>query len=352
MTRVYNLAMSSLRINSRMGAAAVWLFVFTAALLTGCQKALETPAASPTPTKTRQVMPTLIQASATQTIPFLPTAAATQPAPTETSLPAWVTVAAPTETPEGYGTPDPAAQGTEDASSDQQRTIYPTFTPPPPSAQLNIQRPGPNSMVISPILMRAVIHPGDDKMVYLELIGEDGRLITSQNYNFSLARDYWIYTVQEIPFTIDAFSEAARLVLYTLDRFNRTMYLTSVDLILLQLGDNSINVPVIEDEPYLIRKPWEGTTIRGGVMEVEGLIRPVSSQPLIIEIIDEEGNIVGSGEADFDQPSELQPYVPFKTTVSYSVSKWTRARFSARQESSSRIPGTVWLTSFLLYLEP
>ncbi len=344
--------MSSLRMNARTGAAVLWLAALTAALLAGCQKAVETPPAPPTPTKTRQVMPTLIQASATQTIPFLPTAAPTQPAATETSLPAWVTIVAPTGEFEGNGTPDPEAQGTEGSIFDPGRTRYPTPTPPPPSAQLNIQRPGPYSMVVSPIQLRAVIHPGDDKLVYLELIGEDGRVITSQSYNFSLATDYWIYTIQEIPFSIDAFSEAARLVLYTLDRFNRTIYLTSVDLILLQLGDNSINVPVIEDEPYLIRKPWEGTTIRGGVMEVEGLICPVSSQPLIIEIIDEEGNLVGSGEAEFEQPSALQPYVPFKTLVTYSVPKWTRVRLTARQESASRIPGTVWLTSFLMYLEP
>jgi hypothetical protein len=296
-------------------------------------------------------MPTLIQPSATQTIPFLPTAEVL-PTVTETSLPAWVTVAAPTDNPEESGTPDPASEGSGTALPDQQGRRFPTTTPPPPSAQLTIQRPGPGSKVVSPILLRAVLHPGDDKMLYLELIGEDGRVITSQNYNFSLATDYWIYTIQEVPFTIDAYSEAARLVLYTIDRFNRTIYQASVDLILLQFGDESINVPVIENEPYLIRKPWEGGTVRGGVMEVEGLIFPVNDQPLIIEIIDELGNIVGSAEAEVAQPTGLQPYVPVKTLVPYSVSKWTRVRFTARQESASRIPGTVWLSSFLMYVEP
>lgn len=296
-------------------------------------------------------MPTLIQPSATHTVPFLPTAEIT-PTATETRMPAWVTVVAPTAELDGSGTPDPAGEGAGTAAADPSGLRYPTSTPPPPSAQLTIQRPGPYSKVVSPITLRAVVHPGDDKLVYLDLIGEDGRIISSQNYNFSLATDYWIYTIQEIPFTIAAYSEAARLVLHTVDRFNRTICQASVDLILLQWGDEAINTPLIENEPYMIRKPWEGGTVRGGVMEVEGLIRPVNDRPLIIEIIDEQGNIVGSAEAEVEQPSDLQPYVPFKALVPYSVSKWTRVRFTVRQESATRIPGTVWLSSFLMYVEP
>lgn len=87
-------------------------------------------------------------------------------------------------------------------------------------------------------------------------------------------------------------------------------------------------------------------------MEVDGLARLVNDQPLIIELIDEEGNLVGSAEVEIAQPSALQPYVPFIAEVPYSVSQWTRVRFVARQESATRIPGTVWLTSVLIYLEP
>jgi len=197
-----------------------------------------------------------------------------------------------------------------------------------------------------------VVNPGDDKMVYLDLIGEDGRVITSEIYNFSQSNNYWNYTVQEIPFEINSLAETARLVLYTLDRFNRIIYQVSVDIILLQFGDESINVPSVVDEPYIIRRPWEGATVRGGVMEVEGLVRLVNDQPLIIELIDEESHIVGSGTFDIAQPSAQQPYVPFVVEVPYSVADWTKVRMVVRQESATRIPGTVWLSSVLIYLEP
>ncbi len=320
--------------------------------LTGCQTGAATPAVPPDPSQT--VPP----ATGTATLPppthtsqpFQVTAVQ-QATPTRTSMPAWVTIILPTEAPSATVTPSEGA-GAGTASPTPTRTPYPTTTPPPPSPQLVVQSPGPYSKVVSPIQLRAVIHPGDDKVLYLDLIGEDGRVIVSQLYNFSLATEYWIYTIQEIPFTIGAFSEAARLVLYTLDQHNRKIYQVSVDLILLQMGDDSLNVPMVENEPYVIRKPWEGGTVRGGVMEVEGLARPLNDQPLIIEIIDEQGNTVGSGEVAVEQPSALQPYMPFTLELPYSVSKWTRVRFSARQESATRIPGTIWLTSFLMYVEP
>ncbi len=102
----------------------------------------------------------------------------------------------------------------------------------------------------------------------------------------------------------------------------------------------------------MISKPWEGATVRGGVMTVEGQVRLVNDQPLIIEMFDEQGNLVGSAEAQIAQPDELQPYVPFTMYVPYSVAHWTPVRLTARQTSATRIPGTVWLSSVKIYLEP
>ena len=184
------------------------------------------------------------------------------------------------------------------------------------------------------------------------MIGEDGRLITSQFIDFTHSNERYVYITSEIAFEIGSLAETARLVLYTLDRFGRTIYQTSVDLILLQMGSSDINQPVIEMEPYMISKPWEGATVRGGVMTVEGQVRLVNDQPLIIELFDEQGNLVGSAEAQLEQPNELQAYVPFTMYVPYSVTKWTPVRLTARQMSATRIPGTVWLSSVKLYLEP
>lgn len=329
----------------------VYVVILTSLLLlTGCAKPTEMPTTTPVPSATlRPIASITPRPTQTQLPSMTPTLL---PTATETPPPAWVTIMLTPETGDTSGTPDPNEQGEGTVDATSSRTRFPTSTPPPPSAILTIQKPGPYSKVVSPIELRVIVHPGDDKLVYLDLIGEDGRVINSQNYNFSASTNYWIYTVQKIPFEIQSFAESARLVLYTRDQYNRIIYQVSVDLILLQFGDDSINIPVVVDEPYIIRKPWEGGTVRGGVMEVDGLARLVNDQPLIIELIDEEGNLVGSAEVEIAQPSALQPYVPFIAEVPYSVSQWTRVRFVARQESATRIPGTVWLTSVLIYLEP
>ncbi len=271
-----------------------------------------------------------------------------QTAPSDTAVPGWVTVVMSTST----GLPVDAVESTGQISPTPPRPNKPTPSPTPPFANLRIQKPGPYSKVTSPIQLKAIINPGEDKRVYIDLIGEDGRVITSQWIDFTHSNERWVYVTPDIPFEIGSLAETARLVLYTLDRFSRTVYQTSVDLILLQMGDSEINVPLVEQEPYMISIPWEGATVRGGVMTVEGQVRLVNDQPLIIELFDEQGNLVGSAEAQIDQPNELQPYVPFTMYVPYSVPHWTPVRLTARQTSATRIPGTVWLSSVKIYLEP
>jgi hypothetical protein len=321
-------------------------------MLAGCRQSaqISTPLQLPSATESIATAPDL----PSPTVLILPS---DTPVPTElpTETPTqepWVTVFIPSVTDELSGPSDGSGEDSLIPTPTPTITRRPTPSPPPPSARLTIQKPGPYSKVVSPIPLRAVINPGDDKQVYVDLIGEDGRVITSQRLDYTRSTDYYIYTTAVIPFEISSLAETARLVLYTLDRFNRTIYTASVDLILLQIGENQINVPEVEKEPYVIRNPWEGGTVRGGMMTVDGMARLVNDQPLIIEIIDEQGNLLGSGEADIPQPNTLQLHVPFTVFVPYNISRWTPARLVARQESATRIPGTVWLTSVMIYLEP
>jgi hypothetical protein len=85
---------------------------------------------------------------------------------------------------------------------------------------------------------------------------------------------------------------------------------------------------------------------------VAGSARVVNDQPLIVELIDEQGAIVGSAEALVSQPSDALNHVPFQMTISYTVTHRTRVRLSIRQESATRIAGTVWMSSSILFLDP
>ena len=132
----------------------------------------------------------------------------------------------------------------------------------------------------------------------------------------------------------------------------RLVGLASVDLVLLKIGSNQIYPPNIQLEPYVIRSPRNGDVLAGGTLLVTGLARPVNNSPIIIELIDEQGLVVGSAQIIVSAPSGDQTHTPFSLVVPYTVTGSTPVRMTIRQESDTRILGTVALTSLLITLEP
>lgn len=222
----------------------------------------------------------------------------------------------------------------------------------PRTATMKITSPGPYSKVSSPVKLNALISPGDDRRVYVSLIGEDGRVIDSQILDFGNYDSRRFNITAEIPFSINSAAELARIELYVVDQFGLKIQLISVDVILIQYGDSEITPNEIELEPYIISTPGEGTVVSGGVLVVEGIARTVTDGPLIVDLVDEKGGIVGSGETKVSPPSERNSHMPFQVIVPYSVDYRTRVRLTVRQDSTGRIPGTVWLSSLVIFLDP
>ena len=104
--------------------------------------------------------------------------------------------------------------------------------------------------------------------------------------------------------------------------------------------------------PFDIRQPVSGQVFKGGLVTVEGLARPVNSNPVIVELINEQGVVVGQTQFTVPPPSGGHTHTPFSIYVPYEVSAATPVRLSLRYESTTRIPGTVSVTSLLINLEP
>ncbi len=222
----------------------------------------------------------------------------------------------------------------------------------PRPAAMKITRPGPYSKVSSPIQLEALISPGDDRLIYIDVIGEDGRIIVSQILDFRNYDSLSFFISPEIPFEIKSAAELARIVVYVNDQFGQKIHLVSVDVILIQLGDSDLTVNEIEFEPYMVKSPGEGALISGGVLLVEGTARLVADSPLVVDLINQDGAVVGTGETQVSPPSQTSSHMPFQVVVPYAVSSRTRVRMTLRQESTSRIPGTVWLSSSVIFLDP
>lgn len=238
------------------------------------------------------------------------------------------------------------------------RTPFPSRTPSitptatPPLAYFRINNIGQYSFVVSPMRPEAIVSPGEDGLVIVELLGEDGRTILKDNINYRnyLGRHFGI--APTINFELQTVSEYGRLLIYTRDRYQRLMNLTSVDLILLQLGSNKITPLKDFSEPIIIRQPRENSITQGGMLIVEGLARILSASPIIIECIDENGNVIGDAHFQLDAPNEVLSHIPFQVFIPYSVEESTNVRLTIRQDSASRLPGTIYLTSFEITLEP
>ncbi|MBI9051484.1 MAG: hypothetical protein JEZ00_18815 [Anaerolineaceae bacterium] len=234
----------------------------------------------------------------------------------------------------------------------QTSTPTATLTPTPAYAQMRIQKPGPYSKVTSPFQIEAMIHPGDDGLVRIQLIGEDGRIVSSQllNYYNYINRRFWI--APQIEFEISGVAETARLELIAQDQFSRPMDIFTLDLLLLQMGKTEFTPIELEREPYIIRYPSSDDVVHGGAVWISGLIRPLNSSPITIELLDENNDIIGQSVFQVAPPSGDLSHTPFAIEVPYEVEEYTSVRVVIFQESDGRIPGIAHLSSFLLTIAP
>lgn len=289
-----------------------------------------------TPTPTQTFTPSQ---SATITItPWVPDTATPGPSPTITRTPTF------TRTPTITRTP----------TQTRTITLTPTITntPTPPAPVVNIIRPGLLSRVLSPIQMELNLTVGEDGKVAIELVGEDGRVISRQIKNYGMDEaGKRIYLVPEMPFEIAAAAETARLQVITQDQFGRLQGIASVDVVLLAVGRNEINPPAIVEEPYLIRRPKPESEVSGGMLVINGLARPVNNSPVFIDLVTEDNVVMSTKQVNVEPPTGPLSHTPFTVEIPYHVEGPTPVRLVVRQ-AGSRIPGIVALTSQVITLLP
>lgn len=232
------------------------------------------------------------------------------------------------------------------------RTPTPTETPGIPNATILIYNPGPMSKLTSPIQLSASLQPGPSGSVVITLIGENGNILYRKLLRYT-THD-WVAISENVEFSISAAAEAARLQISTEDENNRVMSLASVDLLLLSIGEDDLNPPADLLEQLILREPLPNTLIQGGKVTVTGLARTGGEQPLLIELVDTNGTVVGYRQAAVTPPADpwsTQGYGTFQIEVPYTVEgpTWVRLDVSSFED---RIPGPTHLSSTVILLGP
>lgn len=227
-----------------------------------------------------------------------------------------------------------------------QATFTQTTIPGHEPAAIQIFAPGPMSKVTSPITLRMNIVAGESEKVQIDLYGEDGRLLT-RNVKRVPTSGKGVPQQIRIPFEIPAAAEVGRITVSTTDKLGRLQSLNSVRLLLLSSGSNEINPPGNPSEPVGVFAPVGEDPVSGGVLNIRGDVWPFNLNPVILELIGEDGRSMGLRILNLDQ---LNPQL-FDTTIPYKVSEPTLARLTIRQDDD-RIEGLFYLYSQEVVLNP
>lgn len=305
-------------------------------LLAGCA-APPSVQATPAPSATSPEVSAVVETPTPE-----PTLTA-EPDATEAPLPEHADTVTPEATASG-----PAEHATQDA----------TEAPPPvpthpsiPDAAIRILRPGNLSRVATPLRLVVDVPPGPEGRVQVDLVGEDGRLLGRKIVYLAVPPGTDRNTmILEFDFEVRGVAETGRIEISVLDEFGRLKHFASNDLILLASGRADIRFPTTQSERLYIEEPGERAIISGGALVVSGHIRDLGDQPLVLELVSEEGRILATGLAAVTAAGPGE-YGLFVGGLNYTVSEPTWVRLLVRARGV-RIPGNAYVSSVVLLLNP
>ena len=227
-------------------------------------------------------------------------------------------------------------------------TITSTPTLNPKAILLRIAAPGPMSKVVSPIDFVVHISPDFVGNTRIELIGEDGRQLYTKTFR-TFATDSTTKVSEKVAFEIHGAAETARLQISTFDKGGHMQALNSVRLLLLSVGETQLNPPYPPVERVLLRAPKWDDEVSGGVLDIQGEIQPMNDLPMVMELFDVDGNLLGSRILTLQHADGA--YQPFNATIPYKVDKKMAARLVIRQDDD-RIQGLAYLYSVECFVSP
>jgi hypothetical protein len=280
-------------------------------LISACQVTAAPPTPMPTPTPQPSPLP-----PTSTPVPETPTPTPPPPTPTPTEIP----VGTPTPTPE----PDPR-----------------------PEEAILILEPGPGSQVSSPVRIAGIADPAFEQTLVVRIVLADGTELEEIPTMIQAELGGRGPFELEYPFTATG---QAFIQVYDLSAaVPGIVHLSSVGVTLQPNGPQDIRPVEPQPEQIAIFQPQNGDTIQGGFLTVEGYGLASFEQTLVVEVIDQNGEVVGMEVVTL--ASELGEPGPFSTQVTYSVDAPGPALVSVR-DISPAFGGDVHVNSVHVDLHP
>jgi hypothetical protein len=243
--------------------------------------------------------------------------------PTPTPLPP---TASTTETPAASPTTPPYTDATPPIVLD---VPLPSPTPPPPTPsiglpaeRLTIFDPGPGSQAVSPLLVTGFGGPSWQGRVRLRLIGEQGDVLADRTTFLQALPDLAGRIYRELEFQFPWVAQTARLEVRTFSpRDGQMDHLTTRTVVLLTRGTALLYPGLGGAEKITIFSPRSGALVRGSLVIVRGGGWLDTPGPLVVEVLDRNGQAVGSATTPLStsrtgEVGSFEVQIPFEIPVS------------------------------------
>ncbi len=243
----------------------------------------------------------------------------------------------------------PTPTRTPTATPRRSRTPSPTPTQTPiPDSIVQIFTPGNSSRVVSPIYVTGYLPLINGGRIRIELLGEDGRLLVRHMKNYDVGG--WTHINLQMEFEISAAAEVGQLQIIQEDDKGRLVALNSVEVILLSMGEQEILAETDMREPVVIEQPRRQSLIQGGTVLVSGKSRVNTDRPLIAQLVDERGAVIGQRMLNVNPPG-ADGYGTYSGEIPYTVDELTPARIIV-YSTAKKLEQITHLTSREISLSP
>lgn len=261
-----------------------WRYWIVLGLLMGGLCACTSPTAAGTPI------------AATSTPPPVSTATAVPPTatpvpPTATAVPPTATALPPTPAPSGEDRPEEA---------------------------ILILEPGPGSRLVSPIHVAGLADPTFEQNLVVRIILDDGTILLTEPTTIQADVGQRGPFALDVAVTVSGERQAFIQVFATSPRDGSITHLNSVGVTLLASGQATILPVTPYQERIVIEQPVLNAPLSGGMVHVAGWALASFEGTLVVDVLDEAGNVVGSQPLIVQAPDMGQPG-PFSADVPYRV---------------------------------
>ncbi|MCJ7717145.1 MAG: hypothetical protein MUO54_11590, partial [Anaerolineales bacterium] len=174
-----------------------------------------------------------------------------------------------------------------------------TLPDPLPQAEIQIISPGRLSRVTSPFNLHVYLSPPrndrEDNLDYqISVYGENGKLLKRESLTRENGDESSSHLLMDLNFEISSEAQTARLEMRAVDPSSRISALASTDVVLLSGGEPEIKTILDLYADLIIQQPIPSTLIQGDVLIVQGVTRFAPNDQLLVELINRNGNQVGS----------------------------------------------------------